>query len=96
MAKMRKIQPRLKELQERYAEDRQKFNTEMMAMYKREKVNPLGRLFADHGADSGIYLAVLGADRNRGIASGRFHACGFRTCRPKTHSICCRLSTASP
>ena len=42
MAKMRKIQPRLKELQERYADDRQKFNTEMMAMYKREKVNPLG------------------------------------------------------
>ena len=42
MAKMRKIQPRLKELQERYGEDRQKFNMEMMAMYKREKVNPLG------------------------------------------------------
>jgi len=42
MAKMRQIQPRLKELQERYADDRQKFNTEMMAMYKREKVNPLG------------------------------------------------------
>lgn len=42
MAKMRKIQPRLKDLQERYADDRQKFNTEMMAMYKREKVNPLG------------------------------------------------------
>jgi len=42
MAKMRKIQPRLKELQERYGEDRQKFNTEMMSMYKREKVNPLG------------------------------------------------------
>jgi YidC/Oxa1 family membrane protein insertase len=42
MAKMRKIQPRLKELQERYGEDRQKFNIEMMSMYKREKVNPLG------------------------------------------------------
>ena len=42
MAKMRKIQPKLKELQERYKDDRQKFNTEMMAMYKREKVNPLG------------------------------------------------------
>jgi len=42
MAKMRKIQPRLKDLQERYADDRQKFNMEMMAMYKKEKVNPLG------------------------------------------------------
>ncbi len=42
MAKMRKIQPKLKALQEKYKEDRQRFNTEMMAMYKREKVNPLG------------------------------------------------------
>ena len=42
MAKMRKIQPKLKELQERCGEDRQKFNSEMMSMYKREKVNPLG------------------------------------------------------
>jgi len=42
MARMRKIQPRLKEMQEKYADDRQRFNTEMMAMYKKEKVNPLG------------------------------------------------------
>lgn len=42
MAKMRKIQPRLKEMQEKFADDRQRFNTEMMAMYKREKVNPMG------------------------------------------------------
>jgi YidC/Oxa1 family membrane protein insertase len=42
MAKMRKIQPRLKELQERFAGDRQRFNVEMMALYKKEQVNPLG------------------------------------------------------
>ena len=42
MAKMRKIQPRLKELQERFSDDRQRFNTEMMSLYKKEKVNPLG------------------------------------------------------
>ena len=42
MAKMRKIQPRLKDLKERFADDRQRFNTEMMAMYKKEKVNPMG------------------------------------------------------
>lgn len=42
MAKMRKVQPRLKELQERFGDDRQRFNTEMMALYKKEKVNPLG------------------------------------------------------
>ena len=42
MAKMRKIQPRLKEMQERYADNRQLFNQKMMALYKEEKVNPLG------------------------------------------------------
>lgn len=42
MAKMRKIQPRLKEMKEKFADDRQRFNTEMMAMYKKEKVNPMG------------------------------------------------------
>jgi YidC/Oxa1 family membrane protein insertase len=42
MAKMRKVQPRLKELQARFADDRPRFNTEMMALYKKEKVNPLG------------------------------------------------------
>lgn len=42
MAKMRKIQPRLKELKDKFADDKQRFNTEMMAMYKREEVNPLG------------------------------------------------------
>lgn len=42
MAKMRKIQPRLQHLKEQHGDDKQAFNTEMMAMYKREKVNPLG------------------------------------------------------
>ena len=42
MAKMRKIQPRLKELKEKFEDDRSRFNTEMMAMYKKEKVNPMG------------------------------------------------------
>jgi len=40
MAKMRKLQPRMKALQERYADDRQKLSQAMMEMYKREKVNP--------------------------------------------------------
>jgi YidC/Oxa1 family membrane protein insertase len=40
MAKMRKLQPRLKALQERYQDDRQALSQAMMEMYKREKVNP--------------------------------------------------------
>ena len=42
MAKMKKLQPKLAELKERYGEDRQRFSQEMMKLYKTEKVNPLG------------------------------------------------------
>jgi len=40
MAKMRKLQPRLKNLQERYKDDKQALSKGMMDLYKREKVNP--------------------------------------------------------
>jgi YidC/Oxa1 family membrane protein insertase len=42
MAHMRKVQPRLQQLKERYGDDRQKLNEAMMKMYKEEKINPLG------------------------------------------------------
>jgi YidC/Oxa1 family membrane protein insertase len=40
MAKMRKLAPRMKALQERHKDDRQALSQAMMDMYKREKVNP--------------------------------------------------------
>ncbi len=40
MARMRVLTPQLQQLRERFGNDRQKMNTEMMALYKREKVNP--------------------------------------------------------
>jgi len=42
MANMRRVAPQLKRLQERHGDDRQKLSQEMMALYKKEKVNPLG------------------------------------------------------
>ncbi|VAW98318.1 Inner membrane protein translocase and chaperone YidC, long form, partial [hydrothermal vent metagenome] len=42
MAKMRHFAPRMKELKERYGDDRQKFSKAMMEIYKKEKINPLG------------------------------------------------------
>ena len=42
MARMRKLQPRLQQLKERYGDDKQRMNQELMELYKREKVNPLG------------------------------------------------------
>ena len=42
MANMRKVQPRLAAMKERFGDDRQKMNQAMMKMYKEEKINPLG------------------------------------------------------
>ena len=42
MANMRKVQPRLAAMKERFGSDRQKMNQAMMKMYKEEKINPLG------------------------------------------------------
>jgi YidC/Oxa1 family membrane protein insertase len=42
MANMRKMQPKLAELKERFGGDKQKLNHAMMEMYRKEKVNPLG------------------------------------------------------
>lgn len=42
MNKMREIQPKMKELQERYANDKMKFSQEMAAIYKKEGISPMG------------------------------------------------------
>jgi YidC/Oxa1 family membrane protein insertase len=42
MARMRKLQPEMQTLRERYGTDRQQLSQEVMALYKREKVNPMG------------------------------------------------------
>jgi YidC/Oxa1 family membrane protein insertase len=41
MAKMKTLQPRIKNLQETYADDREKLGKAMMELYKREKINPV-------------------------------------------------------
>ncbi len=41
MAKMRALAPRIKNIQERYKDDREQLGRAMMELYKREKINPL-------------------------------------------------------
>ncbi|HEX4649709.1 MAG TPA: membrane protein insertase YidC [Steroidobacteraceae bacterium] len=41
MAKMKTLQPRIKNLQETYADDREKLGRAMMELYQREKINPV-------------------------------------------------------
>lgn len=42
MRKMAKIQPKIKELREKYKERPQEMNAKMMELYREEKVNPVG------------------------------------------------------
>lgn len=45
MANMRKVQPRLLAIRDRYKNDRARLNQAMMEIYKQEKINPLGGCF---------------------------------------------------
>jgi len=42
MQRLQTLQPQIKRIQERYKDDKQRMNQEVMAFYQREKVNPLG------------------------------------------------------
>ena len=41
MARMKEVTPRLKALQEKYKDDKQRLNQAMMELYKTEKINPV-------------------------------------------------------
>jgi YidC/Oxa1 family membrane protein insertase len=41
MAKMKNLQPKMQEIRDKYSEDKQKQQQEIIALYQREKVNPL-------------------------------------------------------
>jgi YidC/Oxa1 family membrane protein insertase len=45
MANMRRVQPRMISIKERYKDDKAKLNQAMMQIYKEEKINPLGGCF---------------------------------------------------
>jgi YidC/Oxa1 family membrane protein insertase len=42
MNEMKKVQPQLEQIREQYKDDREKLNREMMELYRRNKINPLG------------------------------------------------------
>ncbi|HPU29867.1 MAG TPA: membrane protein insertase YidC [Syntrophorhabdaceae bacterium] len=42
MKEMQKLQPQIQKLREKYKDDKQKLNQEMMELYKRRKINPMG------------------------------------------------------
>ena len=42
MARLRKFQPKVEQIRERYGDDKQRMSQAMMDLYKKEKINPLG------------------------------------------------------
>ena len=69
MAKMRTVTPRLTALKERFGDDKQKLNAEMMKLYKSEKINPLGGclpILIQIPVFIALYWALLGAVEMRG------------------------------
>jgi YidC/Oxa1 family membrane protein insertase len=69
MAKMKLLTPKLQKLKETYGDDRQRMNQEMMELYKREKVNPLGGclpILVQIPVFIALYWVLLGTVEMRG------------------------------
>ncbi len=69
MKAMQRIQPELKKIQEKYKDDREKLNQEMMETYRRHKVNPLAGclpMVVQLPVFLGLYNVLLAAIELRG------------------------------
>ncbi|MBE0480471.1 MAG: membrane protein insertase YidC [Dehalococcoidia bacterium] len=59
---MQELQPKMKELQKKYAKDKQKLQQEMFKLYKEEKINPLGcavPMLIQFPVWIGLYQAII-------------------------------------
>jgi len=64
MEQMKKLQPMVAKLREKYGDDKQRLNQETMALYKTYKVNPMGGclpMIVQIPVFFGLYKALLGA-----------------------------------
>ena len=61
MRAMQALQPQIKELQEKYKNDKQRMQQEMMRFYKENKVNPFASLHPADRAAAGLHHALLHA-----------------------------------
>jgi YidC/Oxa1 family membrane protein insertase len=69
MAKMKTVTPRLMQLKEKFGDDRQRLNQEMMELYRREKINPLGGclpILVQIPVFIALYWVLLGGVEMRG------------------------------
>ena len=66
---MQALQPKMKELQAKYKNDKEKLNQEMMALWKETRRQPAVRLPAAAAADPDLHLAVPHAARDQADAA---------------------------
>ena len=69
MAKMKTVTPRLMALKEKFGDDRQRLNQEMMELYRKEKINPLGGclpILVQIPVFIALYWVLLGGVEMRG------------------------------
>ena len=69
MAKMRVLTPKMQKLKETYADDKERMNRELMELYKKEKVNPLGGclpILVQIPVFIALYWVLLGTVEMRG------------------------------
>lgn len=89
MAKMRMLQPKIQAMRERLGDDKQRISQEMMALYKAEKVNPLGGCFPlliQMPIFLALYYMLMGSVELRQAPSH----CGSTTCLHRTRTTSCR------
>ncbi len=101
---MQAIQPKIKELQKKYKNDRGKLQQETMKLYQEHRVNPFASclpLLLQLPVFIGLYAAIKGlgpagarrSTRPRSRRSTRPRSCGSRTSACRTRTTSCSSST---
>ena len=104
MEKMKKLQPMMASIREKYKDNKEAMNKEVMALYKTYGVNPRQRLCAHPGAAARVLRSVSGAaDLHRAASCALHHLSarhgprsGWLTCPPRTPITSRPSSWASP
>jgi YidC/Oxa1 family membrane protein insertase len=94
MARMRKLAPRMKALQETYKDDRSKLGQATMELYKQEKVNPLAGCLPMI-IQMPVFLAFYGCCSKAWKCARRPSSAGSTIFRHAIPSSFCRCSMAS-
>ena len=64
MGKMRELQPKMQQLQEKHGDNRQAMSQELMQLYQKEGVNPLGWMPANVASNAFLLSVLLGFNRD--------------------------------